>query len=1535
MKKTKGVMQRFLAAIMVFFLIMTMFPISSITVSAETQDSSDAIVNEEADQSDMIVNEETDQSDEDQQEAIDIEEESTDASGKFAFLNRESLDVSLVITQGEESVCPATADFTDEYDTTYSFEDTNTVQLGAGNYSFDISDGGMNHVRGSFTVNDDGSAQTLTATLPKSQWLVDIDLGVENNWKTAVAKEVISDNEICFDVPDYVRLNLYPYLVPADGVDTNSIGVYRKDDETTSAKKRSWKSKATVLPKSIEEGLTDFSIDLEVRQKSESDVNGYEQYQTFRMDIRRTPSLSGLTVSSDETQLPLSFKKDTTTYTLTTVSDSLDITATALFQESKVTINGQEVSSGEAKKIALSDCATDGDYYQIPIVLEAPNGQTLTYTIKVEHKDAVAVSLKHDSDVTMQVYNSAGALIAPSSSEAEEDQYALIPTETYSWVATRNSYYHTSSSFTAEENLQLSVATPITEDWLTSMGAKSTTAKTAIEYEMSPQFDASQHEYDFSVGSTMSGFYLASATLDTKNYTVTAEYTNTNGVDVTNTLLNTGSYKNIPLFITQQGNSTEAEIKVTKSSNTGISYYQDYKINVHRVMQLYSLSVTDSNALSYPLIQDNESGGDFKSAVLDYTCSLPKVTSELLLNLKVLSLRTPVDNDVVLTISSPKEEKEITFDENQTVSTELSTSIALSGSDGDETVEIKVTHKDAGSISQTYRIRVQKMPSIATTISVNPEDANVFLVDTMTNTTIYPDEKGTYDLNGSVGYEYTVTRNGYVSKSGSFVAGEDNRKVEIQLEKAEESNYKDISAEDDWPSFRGNDTNNGVVSASTPTKAEDTYLVWANKLGDGYSSGATGCPILVGNNLYTYAGTTLYRVDKDSGDVLATGSMAASSSFSINTPTYADGMIFVGLSNGRIQAFNADTLESLWVYTDPLGGQPNCQITYKDGYIYTGFWQGESKSANFVCISVTDEDPNKTGEVKVASWRHTDKGFYWAGSYASDNFVLVTTDDGDSGYTNGHGDLLSLDPKTGKVISKLTMPGVGDLRSSVCYDSETDAYYFTSKGGDFYQIKVNADGSIVEDSLKTLHMDNGGNNDETPPMSTCTPVIYKGRAYIGVSGSGQFKAYSGHNITVIDLESWSIAYTVPTQGYPQTSGLLTTAYEGDTEYVYVYFFDNYTPGKLRVIRDKAGQTELDHSYSTIETYSEDGEEKTVETAYVLFTPSGSQAQYAICSPIADAEGNIYFKNDSAQLMKLSSTVTSLEVTQNPDKMDYLEGDTFSLDGIQVLAHLSNGLTKNVTDYVTASFDTREGKVDAADHKITAEDETVTISYDPSKGNTSHLTMYQNKDGEAGVTYYLPVTSLDITVGESKNADLPKNSITASDVTKTYSTAEQSFRLKASNTAKLPMTYCSDNKNIRVDANSGKVTVKKKYIGSATITISTEVGNGYQAASKKVKITVSPGKVKLKSVKNSKGKKLQVTWSKQSYVTGYQLQYSTSKSFKSGNKTKTVSKNSTVKKTLSGLKKGKTYYVRIRSYRTVSGKKYYASWSTVKKVKIKK
>lgn len=94
----------------------------------------------------------------------------------------------------------------------------------------------------------------------------------------------------------------------------------------------------------------------------------------------------------------------------------------------------------------------------------------------------------------------------------------------------------------------------------------------------------------------------------------------------------------------------------------------------------------------------------------------------------------------------------------------------------------------------------------------------------------------------------------------------------------------------------------------------------------------------------------IYKLDLNTGDILQTGDMVAATNFGYTPPTYADGMIFAPLADGRVQAFNAETLESLWVYQDMLKGQSLSPITYSDGYIYTGFWNAETKDANYVCI---------------------------------------------------------------------------------------------------------------------------------------------------------------------------------------------------------------------------------------------------------------------------------------------------------------------------------------------------------------------------------------------------------------------------------------------------------------------------------------------------------------------------------------------------------------------------------------------------------
>ena len=81
--------------------------------------------------------------------------------------------------------------------------------------------------------------------------------------------------------------------------------------------------------------------------------------------------------------------------------------------------------------------------------------------------------------------------------------------------------------------------------------------------------------------------------------------------------------------------------------------------------------------------------------------------------------------------------------------------------------------------------------------------------------------------------------------------------------------------------------------------------------------------------------------------------------------------------------------------------------------------------------------------------------------------------------------------------------------------------------------------------------------------------------------------------------------------------------------------------------------------------------------------------------------------------------------------------------------------------------------------------------------------------------------------------------------------------------------------------------------------------------------------------------VKLTWKKAAGIDGYEIEYSTNAKFKSGTKSVDIASPGTVTRTLSGLKKGKTYYVRIRAYKDSSdGKTYISAW-TKKSVKVTK
>ena len=326
-------------------------------------------------------------------------------------------------------------------------------------------------------------------------------------------------------------------------------------------------------------------------------------------------------------------------------------------------------------------------------------------------------------------------------------------------------------------------------------------------------------------------------------------------------------------------------------------------------------------------------------------------------------------------------------------------------------------------------------------------------------------------------------------------------------------------------------------------------------------------------------------------------------------------MIFVGLAGGAVQAFNAETLESLWVFKDTLGGQPNCTIQYSDGYIYTGFWNSETKDANFVCVSATDEDPDNPTETKYATWTYAVQGgFYWAGAYVTDKYAIVGSDDGESDSTSDSSYVYCFDKLTGEVVQKVG-PHHGDIRSDISYYD--GRIYFTSKGGYLYSYNLKEDGTIdTENLIEPI---------EIGKMSTSTPAIANGRCYVGSSYGSNFSGTYGISVVDINAETgaMNLEYVVYTDAYPQTSGVVSTGYKG---YNYVYFATNGPSGNLWVVKDAPGMTEPD------------------EGSQILYTPE--HKQYCISSVAVDKDGTIYFKNDSAYMIAVGNSAIDTDKLQD-------------------------------------------------------------------------------------------------------------------------------------------------------------------------------------------------------------------------------------------------------------------------------------------------
>lgn len=219
------------------------------------------------------------------------------------------------------------------------------------------------------------------------------------------------------------------------------------------------------------------------------------------------------------------------------------------------------------------------------------------------------------------------------------------------------------------------------------------------------------------------------------------------------------------------------------------------------------------------------------------------------------------------------------------------------------------------------------------------------------------------------------------------------------------------------------------------------------------------------------------------------------------------------------------------------------------------------------------------------------------------------------------------------------------------------------------------------------------------------------------------------------------------------------------------------------------------------------------------------------------------------------------------------------------------------------------------HLTANKPDTLTVS--GLSGDKTYYVRVRSYTNVNGKVYYGAWS--DVKSIKTANNDITKATVSGiSTKAFTGKAITQNVTVKVGNTAlKNGTDYTvSYSNNKKVGKATVKITGKGKYGGVITKTFK-----------------INPAKQEIQKL-TAKSKAFFIDWAQKGSATGYEIQYATNSKFTSAKKT-TITNNKTDKATVSKLSANKKYYVRVRSYTTVGGTKYYGAWSAIKNVTTKK
>lgn len=404
----------------------------------------------------------------------------------------------------------------------------------------------------------------------------------------------------------------------------------------------------------------------------------------------------------------------------------------------------------------------------------------------------------------------------------------------------------------------------------------------------------------------------------------------------------------------------------------------------------------------------------------------------------------------------------------------------------------------------------------------------------------------------------------------------------------------------DWESpWPGSSTTGGLsssVTSPTPTEgAEASWTVDYHK----YSSSAypnASEPVIAGDYIYLAVDSTLVMLDKATGTEVKTARMASGISYTCR-PVYARGLIVIPLGNGRVQAFSAKDLTCVWV-TEPVGDltQSSCTVAVDGDYLVVGTVDVLTDPDTWTTTYEHGTVTRVNIETGAIAWRHTNatEGYYWSGAAVTEDFVIVCT---------SAGTLEVLDKQSGDVCSTAD---VGGIVNSECFASSDGSrvYVFTNDGV-LHLFSLSQNGVLADAESIDVGLDG----------SVCSPTVDGETVYIGGTSNGVSA------LAIIDLVTHAAQLVTEADDASLPAGGIKGAplVSKQDDGTYVYFTVNYAKTTDYVNYTAGGGV---YRY------------KLGDTAATLIWAAKGYEGFCDSPVICDAEGNLYYINDSGHLFAL-------------------------------------------------------------------------------------------------------------------------------------------------------------------------------------------------------------------------------------------------------------------------------------------------------------